>query len=512
MLFLALVRISGGSGRESITVLATIAADGSHLPPLIVFKGKGVQVRWTSSNAYPGTLYTCSSNGWMEEPQFFEWFSSNFVKHVDNLRSNLNLPNQPAILMFDGHNSHISYRIVKCAIENHIHLVKFPSHLTDKIQPLDKCVFGPVKTIWEKKLIKFGKEQLEKKDTGRLPKGKFVELLGEVWIESMKPQNIIKGFSSTGTFPVDSSKFPESELNTIALIKYKQKLEKLHSGPIENITQPSTSNQVVLPSPICNSAENCGVVSYQVVSPVSSPLPDSLPVPSPNCNVITQTSSKCTPTKIIEIFSNVISRGQSSTFTDKVKRQIVPRLKPVKYGEILTTEAVLEKLKDAESLKRKKEEMKEEKRDKKAKIYKKTLPPQISPDTDIELCQDSSDDENLEELIIAESIPEIEYLQPEWIQLKLGGFLLVNFMGGKRNTVNYKYVCCITDIDQETGEITVSGYRRYDKFATEFVLQEKDVSTIDFKMIVAVLPEPDIKEKDRHIVYAFPGSVNVFEK
>lgn len=51
----ALSRISGGSGRESTTVLACISADGSCLPPLIVFRGVGVQARWTSDKAFPGT-------------------------------------------------------------------------------------------------------------------------------------------------------------------------------------------------------------------------------------------------------------------------------------------------------------------------------------------------------------------------------------------------------------------------------------------------------------------------
>lgn len=51
----ALSRISGGSGREFTTVLACISADGFCLPPLIVFKGVGVQARWTSNRAFPGT-------------------------------------------------------------------------------------------------------------------------------------------------------------------------------------------------------------------------------------------------------------------------------------------------------------------------------------------------------------------------------------------------------------------------------------------------------------------------
>ncbi|BES92409.1 Hypothetical protein NTJ_05218 [Nesidiocoris tenuis] len=71
----ALSRVSDGSGRENTTVLACISAGGHVLPPLIVHKGKAVQERWVSAEAYQGTMYAATSNGWMEEPTFFFWFT-----------------------------------------------------------------------------------------------------------------------------------------------------------------------------------------------------------------------------------------------------------------------------------------------------------------------------------------------------------------------------------------------------------------------------------------------------
>jgi len=50
----ALSRISEGSGRESISVLACVAADGAFLPPFIIFKCVTVQPRWTYDNDFPG--------------------------------------------------------------------------------------------------------------------------------------------------------------------------------------------------------------------------------------------------------------------------------------------------------------------------------------------------------------------------------------------------------------------------------------------------------------------------
>uniref|UniRef100_A0A6P7H5K0 Uncharacterized protein LOC114346440 n=1 Tax=Diabrotica virgifera virgifera TaxID=50390 RepID=A0A6P7H5K0_DIAVI len=161
-----LSRVSGGSGRESTTVLICVSADGFFLPPLIVFKGAAVQARWTSTQSYPGTRYAASSKGWMEEPQFFFWFKDCFIEHVKHIRSHDNV-DQAAVLLYDGHASHYSLRIVEEAIKNKIELMRFPSHLTDRIQPLDKCVFAPVKVKWDKKLVQYGKSEVGQ-GTGRL--------------------------------------------------------------------------------------------------------------------------------------------------------------------------------------------------------------------------------------------------------------------------------------------------------------------------------------------------------
>lgn len=169
----ALSRVTGGSGRESTSVLACVAADGTFLPPCIVFKGVAVQARWVSDKVYPGTLFGATKNGWMEEPTFHNWLMNGFIPYVDNIRKVNNEPNHKVILIYDGHSSHISVRIVGDAINANIILVKFPSHLTDRIQPLDKCVFGPVKRHWEKTLVEHGIKQMGK-GTGHLSKEKFM--------------------------------------------------------------------------------------------------------------------------------------------------------------------------------------------------------------------------------------------------------------------------------------------------------------------------------------------------
>jgi hypothetical protein len=70
-----LTRLTSESGRES---------DDYASPSLIIFKGAAVQVGWTNSKAFHGTLYGAPKNGWMEEPQFFHWFANGFITHVLN--------------------------------------------------------------------------------------------------------------------------------------------------------------------------------------------------------------------------------------------------------------------------------------------------------------------------------------------------------------------------------------------------------------------------------------------
>ena len=89
---------------------------------------------------------------------------------------------RPMLLLFDGHLSHISIPVVQRAIEENIILLKFPPHVTDILQHLDKCCFGPLKWYWKKTL----NERIN--ITGLLKavdRAEFVNLISSVWHEGM---------------------------------------------------------------------------------------------------------------------------------------------------------------------------------------------------------------------------------------------------------------------------------------------------------------------------------------
>lgn len=108
-------------------------------------------------------------------------------------------------------------------------------------------------------------------------------------------------------------------------------------------------------------------------------------------------------------------------------------------------------------------------------------------------------------------IEEIKYEQVIWDSIKDGVYLLVDFIGGVRKKTHYKHVCVVESVDQVNRDIVVMGLKKNDSFGIEFCINEKDVSTINTEMIIAILPIPKFMIKNKKVVYQFPGYVSVNE-
>ena len=90
--------------------------------------------------------------------------------------------------------THLSIRVIQRALSDNTHLLKFPSHVTDILQPIDKCCLGPLKCKWEDKLNarinEFGL-------TKNVDKAGFVNFISSIWHIGMKESNVITGFETT---------------------------------------------------------------------------------------------------------------------------------------------------------------------------------------------------------------------------------------------------------------------------------------------------------------------------
>ncbi|XP_050505300.1 uncharacterized protein LOC126883682 [Diabrotica virgifera virgifera] len=527
-----LSRVSGGSGRENTTVLACSAADGTILPPLIIFKGAAVQARWTSPAAYPGTLYATTRNGWMEETPFFYWLQTCFIPHVRKKRLELELPDATALLLYDGHSSHVSLRIIELAMEANIQIIKFPSHLTDNIQPLDKCVFGPVKKAWDRKLVEFGKANIGV-GTGRLQKRDFVELLGLVWAEAMTKSNIKAGFITTGICPVNRKRFPESLFDPIALLAYQKRKRRSDVGsviePAPEMQEAENSNSSVGFVSETEGPGSSGSSAAELEKAGPSKLP-SLPA------TVTDSSIPCSPSAIVQIFAEAIREKRSLTSEIQVAKKPTPRLKQLRYGEVVTTEEVAARFREAENKKIKRPKtvakLKTSKTNTTENKLKKKTSSSSSDDnsSDTMSLHDESDDSKFvnsdteqsseedsrklhflqeNKKVKAESLEssdETEMNMPlaklrEKIQVKVGDFIIVKFIYnlGTKKQIKKNFVAEVVDLDIN---ISAKFFRKSSKTTDTYIFPlVEDKQVIDFDQIVAIIKPSNIMRGR----YVFPN-------
>lgn len=93
---------------------------GNSVPPMFVFPRKKFQDHFIQ-NGPPGCTGTANGSGWMQEADFLV-FMKHFAKHVRPSKQ------QPVLLTFNNHGSHLSIEVLDFCVEQGITLLSFPPH------------------------------------------------------------------------------------------------------------------------------------------------------------------------------------------------------------------------------------------------------------------------------------------------------------------------------------------------------------------------------------------------
>ena len=125
-----------------LTVCGTINAMGGFIPPFCIFPGVNTQPLWEEVLPINSKAEGhAKASGWMTGDNFF-----NYLKHFHKYaRPSKELP---VLLLLDNHASHVSLAVINYCKENDIVLLSFPPHCSHELQPLDKTVYGPLKTLF----------------------------------------------------------------------------------------------------------------------------------------------------------------------------------------------------------------------------------------------------------------------------------------------------------------------------------------------------------------------------
>ena len=188
--------------KESITVLACVSADGSCQKPYVIFPGlrqPNYNFRQVDPSKYDVAF---TPNGWISSESFFCWLSNLFYPTIkDSVQF-------PVVVFMDNHSSHINLATVEFCINHKIILYCFPPHASHVMQPLDICVFGPLKKLWNTALNNF-----KIKYNQVMNRTMFFTVFDEAW-EACKTNkaNIVSGFKKSGLIPLDPDALDYSRL------------------------------------------------------------------------------------------------------------------------------------------------------------------------------------------------------------------------------------------------------------------------------------------------------------
>jgi hypothetical protein len=188
--------------REFISLLACISADGSAIPPGLIYQGesKDMMDTWLHDfdHSKDNAWFTVSGRGWTDNSIGLAWLKrfENATRHKCGARG-------WRLLVVDGHCSHLNMEWIDFCDKQRIILVIFPPHSTHRLQPLDVGIFSPLATAYSNALDTFLRDSL---GFTYMTKRHFWRLFAVSWDKALTKENIVKAFESPGIWPVNGSK------------------------------------------------------------------------------------------------------------------------------------------------------------------------------------------------------------------------------------------------------------------------------------------------------------------
>jgi len=214
--------VAQDGSREFISLLACACADGSALPPALIYQGtsRDLQSTWVQDLKEGEEAYFASAaNGWSSDAMGLAWLKR-FDQHTAQKSS------RHRLLIVDGHSSHVNMAFINAVDKLRIILLVFPPHTTHQLQPLDVALFSPLSNAYSTEMTRIthgGQGWVS------MTKRSFWSVFKVAWDCSFTSKNIEKAFEATGIWPFNPSK----RLKKLALAT------DCPSTPSSNLIRPS---------------------------------------------------------------------------------------------------------------------------------------------------------------------------------------------------------------------------------------------------------------------------------
>ena len=175
------------------TVIGCGNAVGMAVPPFFIFKGQRMRQEFLSG-CTPGTGGAVSESGWSNSYIFERYLKEHFIKYSVPATSN-----EPVLILYDGHKSHVSLSLIQWAQDHNIILFVLPAHTSHILQPMDVGCFGP----FEKILNGMRHTHMRHHATTGIDKYALCEIACKAYTIALTPNNLQASFRKSGIYPLD---------------------------------------------------------------------------------------------------------------------------------------------------------------------------------------------------------------------------------------------------------------------------------------------------------------------
>jgi hypothetical protein len=197
-----LLGASQDGSREFITLIASISATPTCIPPALIYQGQSndLQDTWLEDfdDSKDLAFFASSEKGWSSDLLGLQW-----LEHVFDRCTKEEAKRGRRLLIVDGHNSHFNLQFIDYADRHRILLVILPPHSTHRLQPLDIGLFSPLATYYTEEIDRL---LFEGQGLVRMTKRDFWRLFRPAWEKAFSKENINRAFEAAGIEPFNPSR------------------------------------------------------------------------------------------------------------------------------------------------------------------------------------------------------------------------------------------------------------------------------------------------------------------
>jgi hypothetical protein len=179
---------------EWITVLDAICADGTALPPGLIYASKSsmLQTNWVANIQAEGegVFATSTPTGWSNNDIGIAWLEQVFDRYTKQKARN---GRDWRLLILDSYTSHVTKAFIDYCYAHHILLCVFPPHATHSLQPLNIVMFKSLSSAYKVDLEAY---LACSQGLVQMRKGDFFPLFWRAWRSSFRKDLIEKSFSA----------------------------------------------------------------------------------------------------------------------------------------------------------------------------------------------------------------------------------------------------------------------------------------------------------------------------